>query len=511
MSGLAARLAVAVKASGGRHSTRPKFIPFGEWMPDLPPWANPGAITATNVIPNVNSYGPFPDLEAVASALSDRARGAIAAKDASGNVYLYVGTASMLNSLGTGTFSDVSVVGGYATTAENYWEFCQYRGDVMATNLDNLVQTITPGDANFADLITSTLKPKAKHMDVVGDFLMLGNTNDTTDGAVPHRVWWSALGDPALFDPDASTQSDYQNLGAGGHIQRILGGREYALIFCESMIYRAQYVGAGLVFYIAPVEAGRGTPIPGSVVALGRMVFYVGEDDFYVFDGAGSTPLGLGKVAKTFRTELDASSYHRVYSAIDPINQIAMWAYPGENSQAGLPNRIIMVHWPTRKWARAEIDVEMIFPSYTKGLTLEELDAFGTLETLSDSLDSRRWMGGKFRLAAFDESHVLSNFTGSNLAATIDTAEFPLNQNGRGVLSRIRPRVDGGTVTLQVAGRRTLQDTVTFGTAASLNSDGEAAVLVDAMFHRIRANIAAGGSWNFIDGCDVFAATTSRR
>ena len=39
-------------------------------------------------------------------------------------------------------------------------------------------------------IIKIVLKPRARHVDVVREFLVLGNTNDTTDGAVPNRVWW---------------------------------------------------------------------------------------------------------------------------------------------------------------------------------------------------------------------------------------------------------------------------------------------------------------------------------
>ena len=53
------------------------MIEFGEYLPDQPAFGNPGVIKATNVLPALQGYRPIPALEAIASALDNRARGAI--------------------------------------------------------------------------------------------------------------------------------------------------------------------------------------------------------------------------------------------------------------------------------------------------------------------------------------------------------------------------------------------------------------------------------------------------
>ena len=82
--------------------------------------------------------------------------------------------------------------------------------------------------------------PKAKTMAVIKDFVMVGDTNDGTDGDQPNRVWWPAINDPTNWPTPGSSsaaqvQSDYQNLPGTGRVQKVapaIGGADGA-VFCE--------------------------------------------------------------------------------------------------------------------------------------------------------------------------------------------------------------------------------------------------------------------------------------
>ena len=43
-------------------TTEAQVIPFGEWLPDLAEYSNPGALIALNVIPQLQSYRALNDL-----------------------------------------------------------------------------------------------------------------------------------------------------------------------------------------------------------------------------------------------------------------------------------------------------------------------------------------------------------------------------------------------------------------------------------------------------------------
>lgn len=489
-------------------------VPFGDWLPDLPAFSNPGATVANGVIPKQMSYGPFPGLVAQSGALTARCRGASAARDTAGNTYFYAGDATKLYEIRSQSANDKSGA-TYTTSTEQGWEFALFGQTFIATNFDDHVQAITAGAAsNFADLFTSTQRPKARHVGVVRDFAVFGNINDTIggDGLKPNRVQWTGINDPTDIDPDATTQSDFQDIGEGGWVQRIVGGVEYGLVFQQRAIVRMTYVGSPLVFDFSPIDRRRGTPIPHSVIAHGRLVYYISEEGFFVTDGSQSYPIGANQVDKTFWDQFDVGNAHRVSAAVDPVNKLISWAFPGTGSTGGNPNKIYLFNYVDKRWSEVDLDVQIITPAETQAYTLEQLDDVTTdIETLTPSMDSPAWQGGLYRFAAFDTSNKLAYFTGDNVAATLETGEFQIAQGRRSQAKKLRPQIDGGTITAAIAGRSRLIDTASYDSAATMDSIGEISVRNDARYHRVRCSIAAAGTWNHAQGVEVLHAPSGER
>lgn len=478
---------------------------FQGWAPDKPALGNPGATVATNVIPDHDGFRPFPALNVQTGALTARCQGAYAAKDTAGNVQVYAGDASKLYYLASNAWVDASKAGGYTTATDDVWEFVKFGAKAIATNFGDAVQSISLGGTTFSDHITSTNKPRARHIASVLDFVMLGNTYDASDGAVPNRVWWSALNDSTDFDPSAATQADYQDIPEGGWIQKIVGGYQYAVVFMETAIRRFYYVGAPLIFQNDPIEANRGTGIPNSVIAHGRTIFFHSEEGFMVTDGAGSQGIGDGKVDREFRDNFDRSYIARVSAAVDPASKIVLWSYP-DSSASGVPNKILLCHWPSQRWASVDIDIELIVRTMQQGYTLDTLDSVSTdLDSLAFSLDSRAWTGGTIKMGAISTLHKLGFFDGSNLAATIETGEFQPNPNGRSKIYSVEPIVDGGTPTVALASRVKQSDAATFGSASTVNSNGKATLISEGRYHRARVTIPAASTWTWAQGVKVSA------
>src|SRR5688572_24864892 len=364
------------------------IIPFGEWAPDLPALGNTGATTAKNVIPHGKGYKDFPALTAFSSALTAYCRGAYAAIDGDGAVSSYAGDASKLYRLIGMTFTDSSKVGGYSCAADSYWEFQQFGQSVIATNYDDTMQTIDIGDTTFANL-TGT-PPRARHVAAVRDFLVVGNTFDGSDGAIPNRVRWPGIGTTTSWTVSPSTQADYQDLqGNGGWVQAVVGG-EYGLVFQERAIWRMAYVGSPVVFDFSKIEDARGALAPRGVIQVGPMVFFLADDGFYMLAGGQSVPIGSNKVDRTFLSELDDSYLHRVTAAAFPEQKVVLWSYPGSGSVDGTPSRIIMYNWTSQRWAFAEFSHELIYRAMTVGTTLEDLDSISaSVDSLPYSLDSK--------------------------------------------------------------------------------------------------------------------------
>lgn len=485
------------------------IIPFGEWAPDLPD-LTPGFVrTAKNVLPQEVGYIPMSGLQSFTDALDARPLGGVTAIQTDGTIEIFAGDASKLYrfALSSGNFSDVSVGGGYSTASDDHWEFIQFGNNVLATNFAEAIQGWTLGSSSaFAAHVTSTRKPKARRIGVVREFVVLGNVTDTTDGDKPQRVWWSAINDSQDFDPDQSTLCDYQDLPDDGWVTKVVSGVEYGLVFQDHAITRMSFVGTPTIFQFDKIDRKRGTPMPGSVIPYGRHVFYISEDGFFYTDGSQSHPIGTNRVDKAFWGQVDYAHLNRVSGAVDHINKCIYWGFPGSGSSSGVPNKIYAYRWDVNRWSEAEIDHELLMTPMFQGYNLDTLDNLTTnIDTLTVSWDSRAYSGGGFQVSAFNTDYKLCTFEGTVLAATIDTAEHQLVPGRRAKVTRVRPILDGSSVTPTIAvGSRDNQHAASsFGSDTSLETSGAAAVRSNARYHRFRVKTSSGDTWTHGVGVDV--------
>jgi hypothetical protein len=495
------------------------IIPLPEWLPDRPAHLNPGLVTCKNVIPRTQgSYGPFGDLASYSDALGARCQGAFTARDNVGNIQIFAGDATKLRLLTSAatTFGDVSRVSGgaYATSADDAWRFVQFGSTVIATNFADDIQSYVVGASTaFAQLAAAA--PKAKYLAIWKDFLVLGHLQTN-----PQRVRWSAIDDPTSWPAIGSAaaaqmQSDQQDVvGDGGWIQGIVGGLGSAdgVVIQERALWRTTYVGPPLVFTFDLVEGARGTPAPGSIVQLGGVVAYLGEDGFYVFDGQSSRPIGNEKIDKTFFADFDQSYASRMSSAVDPINKIFYWAYPGAGNSAGVPNRLLAYNWAIDRWSLIELSAEFVFRAGTFGYTADSADGLGyTVDTSPFGPDSRFWAGGKSILAGFDTSHRLGFFSGPALAATIETGDLDLGDGQRAYVSGVRPIADTAAVAASLGYRDTQAAAPFFTVATAPAPDGFCPQRVATRFPRARISIGAGASWSHLSAYEPRLQPEGRR
>jgi hypothetical protein len=484
---------------------------FGEYTPDIAALENPGLITAKNVMPGVKSYEPFASPVAYTSNGTDaRPQGGFGIGRANGgNAYTVIGDAAKLYNLVSGAWSDISILGGYTTSADDIWEYTVFDTQLLATNYTDSIQTYTMGASTlFANL--GGTPPRARHIATVRDFVVVGNTVDGVDGAQPSRVRWCGIGDPASWAISSATQADFQNLnGVGGWVQRIVGG-EYGIIFQEQAITRMTYIGSPLIFQFDEVESGKGTPSPGSVVKVGSWVAYLGLDGFYIFDGQQSIPIGAGRVDKTFWADVDANYLGRITSSVDPVLQIIYWCYAASGNTNGRSNKILMYNYApnaTKRWAFAEVESHCIGITLGEGYTLDSLDAVSTnLDALPYSLDSKIWTGNTKNLSIIDSNLKLANLTGAPLSARLETGEIMLAQAKKSQVNLVRPYIDGtsAVVTATVGTRDAMDGAVTYTSPITLNSNGEAPFRAAARYHRFRVDITGG--FDEAQGYDIESA-----
>lgn len=487
----------------------PTVLPFGEWLPDAVELDAQGITEALNVIPSSNgAYKPFYALATVTGALNARCQGALAALSSSGTVKQYAGTSTKLYDRSGTTWTDRSGA-VYTTPSTGYWKFAQFGTRVIAVNGEgaDTPQTVLLSGTTFGNLGGSP--PKARHIGVIGAFVLLGYTDDATYG--PHRVQWPAIDDPTDWQTPgsagaAAVQAGAENLNpAYGPITHIANGEEWGLVFQQRGITRFTYVGGNIVFQVQTFERERGAWYPNGVAQVGNLTYFAAYDGFYATDGVNVVPIGSGKVNRWFNNQVDATYPERVTAAVDLVNKTISWAFPGADSSSGTPNKILMFNFMTNRWSYGSQTCELIYTGKSSGYTLEGLDSISSsIDALTLTLDSAAWAGGAPVLSGFYTDHKAGEFTGSAQDAVIETTEANINRGGQAFVRGVKPLVTGSpTVTVQMGTRSAQSGTVSWSSASSPHArTGIANFRSRAFYHRARVNLTGG--FDFASGVEVY-------
>ena len=461
-------------------------IEFKDWLPDQP--GITGVVKeALNVVPQAVGYGPLRTAVDYSQSASETINNVVAGRNpSSGATEVFAGGATKLFKLDAGDLSldDVSKMGGYTTPAEQKWRFTQFGDVLIAANADEKLQGWTLGTSTaWADL--SADAPTARYLTVVRDFVVAGYTSSTDS----QKVQWSGINDETQWTTTSTNQSDYQVIPDGGAVQGITGG-EFGLVLMEKSIYRMSYVGTPAIFQFDNISRNLGCFEPNSIVQYQGVTYFLGDDGFYACDGTQVIGIGSEKVDRFFFSDLDEAYSYNMSATVDPIKNLIVWAYPSSGG-TGSVDSLLIYNFEVKKWSRAEMSIGFVAQSATPAYTLESLDAFGTLDSIQSSLDSRIWTGGKSQFVGGSGAKIVT-FSGSNMTGTINTGDLEI-PGQFSTINMSRPLVDGGSGSVAVATRRLLSDAITFGSYTAADSEGRAAFRSTGRYHRL--SVQPSGNW----------------
>lgn len=487
------------------------MIPFGEWLPDLGLFANPGALTALNCLTEGEKYKPFPDLLENSDALPGICLGGFAYRDAIGNVTIFAGTATTLYKLDGLSWVDVTRLDGagpdtepYTTGEDGFWDFRNFGTLVICTNYNDDIQCFDMASSTEFEQLSATA-PRCRRIMVLANFLVALDVVDG-DGATGYRVSWSPIqgqgGPRGVWTPDPTvTQADKQDLYGGDYsISAGVNILDYGLIIQGKTIWRMQYEGGDKIFSFVPVEQGRGSTVHRSVISDGIRVFYLDESGYFMFLGNQSYPIGNKKIDKTLLKMIDPAHTYNINSSIDARNKVVMMAFPAIGALNGQCDHILIYNWADERFTLIEQQSEVLFTYLSVGYTLEDIDAlYADLDSIPFSFDSQYWVGGKTILGAFSQAHKLGSFVGSQKTATIGTPEVRPNSSGKTTLHDLIPYVENGVKQARLGYRDKLSTAPNWTGFVNPNSiTDEFNFTIDAIY--MRAEVKLSGSWDIAHG-----------
>lgn len=516
-------------------------IEFTEWTPDQPSVIKNLAYTY-NVIPAIVGYIPFPKAVDYSTAASENLKSVFAGRISSTAV-IFGGGETKLFKFNSSTLGmdNISKAGNY--TGVEKWNFVQFGNSVIAANNINKLQVYTLGSsATFNDL--SVDAPIAEYVTVIRDFVVAANLDG---GANANKIQWSDINDESNWTSGASSQSDFQIIPDGGNIHGITGG-EFGLVLLDRAIVRMSYIGSPYFFQFDTIAKGIGCVEGNSVTKYGNVTYFLGEDGFYSCDGTTVIPIGNEKIDRWFWNKVNPSKLANMSATTDPSKKVVVWNFETNFAKRG----VMIYNWQVNRWSYGETDATVVATSASAGKTLESLDynyiinagsfvvgkeytitelgttnwqaigamvdavvgtrftatgvgsgtgsaidlelaaSYGyTLDTMTTSLDSSLYTGGRTMFAGARNANVIT-FTGQPSPAQIDTGSF--GSETTSVVTLARPIVDDGSAMVAIKSRNMLNQTVDYGEYIAASSDNRVSLRSSGKYHSLSI-IPTGDRW----------------
>ena len=507
------------------------MIPFGPWHPDKSGANVPIVLDAVNVMPAVNGFRPMPSLAAVTDALGGDCLGGATVYDDDGDVFVFAGDSTDLYKLSaastwqnvtrisseallddsgvqleddSGNLITVESENNYSTGSGERWQFASSGSLVIAVNIGDAPQKFLLNSSTRFQALGGT-PPQARYIAVVRDFIVLGGLDGDE-----RTIHWSGLANPEHWTT-GSQSSDTQTFQNGGPVRGLIGG-EVGYVFQASAIKRMTYApGSAAIFEIDEVEDQAGLQAPYSLVRVRRQAFYRSADGFFRFSlgGAGSEPIGVGKWAKWFDADLKAGTEQLIIGGVSPSQRFVIWAYNSKDNPNSDLNRSLIYDWALDEATIVDEPIQAVMSTLTTGVTLDDMDSYGTIDTLPFSLDSPVWRGGAALLGVFGADRRLSYFAGPNMAASIVTADGYVGQ--RTLIKGTRPMIDTTAAQVAISGREADGNVVTYSNAEAMETTGIVPAHISGNLVRARLTVPAGATWEKVASLQTIIGKRGKR
>jgi len=197
-----------------------------------------------------------------------------------------------------------------------------------------IVNTSSTGTGVYISLIVDV--PTTLNAFTVSDtsrFVLTFGCNDYGSATLdPMLIRWSAQDDLYNWTPDPTNQAGFIRISSGSEIVTTIQTRQEILVFTDSAVYSLQYLGPPYVW--APQLLGDNISIygPNAVVIASGVVYWMGIDKFYAYDGRVNTlPCAL---LRFIFTDINSDQNLQVFAGTNEGFNEVWWFYCSANTSA---------------------------------------------------------------------------------------------------------------------------------------------------------------------------------
>jgi hypothetical protein len=458
------------------------MIPITGYFPDADPTSEGVILSADNIIPTLKgSYKAAPSAYSTGyAALSAECLGIASVQLLDSSSRLIAGTDTKLYEGDALTWTDRSRGGNY-TAGSKRWRFGVFGNVTLACNGIDILQASTGAGTAFADVTGS---PKCAVMDISQGFVMMGATNEATYGDQSDRWWCSAIYDYTDWTPSVATQSTTGRLvDVAGAIRAMKALGSNFVAYKDKGMFVGQYIGSPLVWEWTQVPSQVGCSSQEAIANVeGIGHIFVGQEDIYLFNGAGlPTAIGMG-IKDWFFTDMNTALRNNIRSSVDRVRGNVWFFYP-RNDSSNNPTGAIIYNYKANKWGVWRGGVEAAVEFLTGATTYDS--STGTYDAQSLSYGSPTWTNTTPYPAIVDSTHTLKTLTGTSGVTNITFGDVGSDVEVM-QLGRVKPRFlqapTSATMTNQYKANE--GESLTLGSTNTM-VDSKFDVLKSSRWHRV--------------------------
>ena len=208
----------------------------------------------------------------------------------------------------------------------------------------------TSGSQSGTHTITPVDIPTIVNSFTVSDasrFIIAFGCNDYGAATLdPLLIRWSSQDDPYNWTPDVTNQAGSVRLSHGSQIITSVQARQEIVVFTDSALYSLQYLGPPFVWASQLLGDNISIVGPNAVVIASGVVFWMGIDKFYFYDGRVQT---LDCDLRRFIfNDFSKAQMEQVFCGTNEGFNEVWWFYCSENSTA--IDRYVIYNYVEKVW-----------------------------------------------------------------------------------------------------------------------------------------------------------------
>ena len=215
-----------------------------------------------------------------------------------------------------------------------------YYWDTSANSGSPFGRAVALSDRAGADATTPTVATKVLVSDRDRHVILFGTDPVDNIGTQDRLlIRFCSSEDPTKWNPEATNTAGSLRLSKGSEIVTAVETRQQILVWTDISLHSMQFLGPPFTFGIQQLSANTTIISPNSPVPAGDVVYWMGIENFYVFDGQVK-PLPCDVKSYVF-DDFNKNQREKVFGVLNSSFGEVWWFYPSEGDDPDNPNEDI--------------------------------------------------------------------------------------------------------------------------------------------------------------------------